>query len=321
MTARRSHGGWDAEARRRGWPSPRRSTSPAPRPDDRLMSIDAGGLQVLRPATAASSRRTTRSTRSSADRRRPTRLAWLVLERDEIADLRWRRSSSGERRGRPGSARRSSRCRQPTAARRASRSIPICLSPADVRCKTSRRRPPEPRRRGREPSRAARHGGRDRSSCRVVVRARRGVGRRVPDAGGHGLLRRVAAATSSRAAAWSPTRCGATRRRRSSFPRPAFEVWLPLPTFLAGRADGAPRGDVRGGPGRCRSSSAPLVPVLAWRLAADVAVERAPADRAGADARGRDGPDRAVYLPLILHSTLPDSTMLFAALALAARVC
>src|SRR4026208_81818 len=58
------------------------------------------------------------------------------------------------------------------------------------------------------------------------------------------------------------------------FPRPAFEVWLPLPTFLAvipmsifGHSFHA-------------SQVSPvlvgaIVPVLAWRLAADVAQERA----------------------------------------------
>ena len=40
-------------------------------------------------------------------------------------------------------------------------------------------------------------------------------------------------ATCSRAAVSSATRCGASRRHRLIFPRPAFEVWLPLPTFLA----------------------------------------------------------------------------------------
>ena len=40
-------------------------------------------------------------------------------------------------------------------------------------------------------------------------------------------------ATWSTAAASSPTRSGASGRRRSSFPRPAFEVWLPLPSLLA----------------------------------------------------------------------------------------
>jgi hypothetical protein len=61
-----------------------------------------------------------------------------------------------------------------------------------------------------------------------------------------------------------------------------------------------------------------LVPVLGWRLAADVAVERGlPVGRARVLAVGT-GLTCAVYLPLIIHSTLPDSTMLFAVFALAA---
>ena len=61
-----------------------------------------------------------------------------------------------------------------------------------------------------------------------------------------------------------------------------------------------------------------LVPVLAWRLAADVAAERGlPAGRARTLAIGT-GLTTAVYLPLVLHSALPDSTMPFTVLALAA---
>ena len=60
------------------------------------------------------------------------------------------------------------------------------------------------------------------------------------------------------------------------------------------------------------------MPVLAWRLAADVAAERGlPPGRARTLAIGT-GLTTAVYLPLLLHSALPDSTMPFAVLALAA---
>jgi hypothetical protein len=61
-----------------------------------------------------------------------------------------------------------------------------------------------------------------------------------------------------------------------------------------------------------------LVPVLAWRLAVDVAVERElPTVRARTLTLGV-GLTTAVYLPVLLHSALPDSTMPFAVLALAA---
>ena len=55
-----------------------------------------------------------------------------------------------------------------------------------------------------------------------------------------------------------------------SFPRAAFEVWLPLPTFLAAIPMAILGADVRRRPGVSVVVGA-LVPVLAWRLAADVA--------------------------------------------------
>ena len=61
-----------------------------------------------------------------------------------------------------------------------------------------------------------------------------------------------------------------------------------------------------------------LIPVLAWRLGADVAAELGlPAGRARTLALGI-GLTAAVELPLVLFSALPDSTALFAALVLGA---
>jgi hypothetical protein len=101
------------------------------------------------------------------------------------------------------------------------------------------------------------------------------------------------------------------------FPRPAFEVWLPLPTFLAA----IPMLILGSTFGAAQVSSVligALVPVLAWRLAADVATERRlPVERARTMAIGT-GLTCVVYLPLVLHSALPDSTMPFAVLALGA---
>jgi hypothetical protein len=102
-----------------------------------------------------------------------------------------------------------------------------------------------------------------------------------------------------------------------AFPRPAFEVWLPLPSFLAippmllfGTTFGA-----------AQWSSAivgSIVAVLAWRLAADLAEDLGlPLGRARSLAIGT-GLSAAVYLPLVLHSALPDSTTPFAALTLTA---
>src|SRR6187455_1040817 len=102
-----------------------------------------------------------------------------------------------------------------------------------------------------------------------------------------------------------------------SFPRPAFEVWLPLPSLLAAIpialfAGSAPISL------DAANRAAQVIPVLAgavlsvlaWRLAADVAAERGlPAGRARTLAMGT-GLASAVYLPLVLHAALPDSTVL-----------
>ena len=102
-----------------------------------------------------------------------------------------------------------------------------------------------------------------------------------------------------------------------SFPRPAFEVWLPLPTFLA-----AIPMAIFGPTFQAAQLSSvvvgSIVPVLAWRLGADAANERRLSlGRTRVLALGA-GLTSAVYLPLVLHSALPDSTMPFAALALGA---
>jgi len=100
-----------------------------------------------------------------------------------------------------------------------------------------------------------------------------------------------------------------------TFPRPAFEVWLPLPTLLALPAMAllGPTFDAAKVPAVLVGS---VVPVLAWRLAADVAEERAlPIGRARTLAFGT-GLTAAVYLPLVLFGALPDSTMPFAVLVL-----
>ena len=102
-----------------------------------------------------------------------------------------------------------------------------------------------------------------------------------------------------------------------TFPRPAFEVWLPLPSFLAAipmlvlgtTFDAAQWAAVVVGA---------IVPVLAWRLAADVALERGLAPGRSRTLAVGTGVTTAVYLLLVLHSALPDSTILFAALALGA---
>ena len=103
------------------------------------------------------------------------------------------------------------------------------------------------------------------------------------------------------------------------FPRPAFEVWLPLPTFLAA-ATMALLGTSFAAAQVSSILVSSLVPVLAWRLAADVAEERQlPTGRARTLALGT-GLATAVYLPLVLYGALPDSTAPFTVIALAAAL-
>jgi hypothetical protein len=101
------------------------------------------------------------------------------------------------------------------------------------------------------------------------------------------------------------------------FPRPAFEVWLPLPTFLAA-IPMALFGPTFAAAQVSSVLVGAIVPVLSWRLALHVAIER----RLGLG-RARwvgigTGLTTAAYLPLLLSSALPDSTMLFAAIVLGA---
>jgi hypothetical protein len=101
------------------------------------------------------------------------------------------------------------------------------------------------------------------------------------------------------------------------FPRPAFEVWLPLPSLLAA-IPMALLGATFASSQVFAVVTGAIVPVLAWRLAADVAGERGLwTTRARTLAIGT-GLTTAIYLPLLLHSALPDSTMPFTVLALAA---
>ena len=101
------------------------------------------------------------------------------------------------------------------------------------------------------------------------------------------------------------------------FPRPAFEVWLPLPSLLA-TLPMAVLGATFAAARWAAVVAGAIVPVLAWRLAADVAAERGlSATRARTLAIGT-GLTTAIYLPLVLHSASPDSTMPFTVLALAA---
>ncbi|MBA3235859.1 MAG: hypothetical protein H0T59_07700 [Chloroflexi bacterium] len=100
-------------------------------------------------------------------------------------------------------------------------------------------------------------------------------------------------------------------------PHPAFEVWLPLPSFLAA-IPMALFGPTFAAAQVSSVLVGALVPVLAWILAADLAIERGLSiGRSRVVAIGT-GLTAAVYLPLVLNSALPDSTMPFTAIVLAA---
>jgi hypothetical protein len=102
-----------------------------------------------------------------------------------------------------------------------------------------------------------------------------------------------------------------------SFPRPAFEVWLPLPTFLMA-IPMAIFGHTFAAAQVASVVVGSIVCVLAWRLGADVATARSmPVGRARTLALGA-GLTSAAYLPLVLASAQPDSTMPFAMFVLGA---
>jgi hypothetical protein len=102
-------------------------------------------------------------------------------------------------------------------------------------------------------------------------------------------------------------------------PRAAFEVWLPLPSFLAAIPIA-----IAGAANWFRAAqvvsviAGSCVAVLAWRLGADVAAEmKLPVGRARTLAVG-SGIVAGFLGPLVVYGALPDSTALFAALSLAA---
>jgi hypothetical protein len=100
-------------------------------------------------------------------------------------------------------------------------------------------------------------------------------------------------------------------------PRPAFEVWLPLSSFLAAIPMALFGPSFQAGQVAAVLVGS-LVPVLAWRIAADVAGDLdLPIGRARVLAVGT-GIAAAVYGPLVTHSALTDSTMPFGVLALGA---
>jgi hypothetical protein len=102
-----------------------------------------------------------------------------------------------------------------------------------------------------------------------------------------------------------------------TFPHPAFDVWLPLPAFLAA-VPMAIFGSTFSSAQLSSTVAGALVAILTWRLTADVATEWGlPRTRARILAVGA-GLSASVSLPLVLASSEPDSTAAFAVLTLAA---
>jgi hypothetical protein len=101
------------------------------------------------------------------------------------------------------------------------------------------------------------------------------------------------------------------------FPRPAFEIWLPLPALLAAIPMALAGSGAYGPALLVPVLVGALVPVLAWRIAADLAEERGLAsERARTLALG-SGLVAAVWLPLVLPSAVLDSTSPYGVPALA----
>jgi hypothetical protein len=105
-----------------------------------------------------------------------------------------------------------------------------------------------------------------------------------------------------------------------TFPRPAFEVWLPLPSFLYA-IPMLVLGPTLWAAQLASSIVGSIVAVLAWRLALDASAVTAD----GSLARVRwvslgAGLTAAAFLPLVLASVEPDSTAPFAVLALGASL-
>lgn len=116
----------------------------------------------------------------------------------------------------------------------------------------------------------------------------------------------------------SPARDPVTGAFGFFFPRPAFEIWLPLPSLLgvlpmlAAGSTAYPTTTI------VPAVLGALVPVAAWAIALDLAGERLlTAERARTLALG-SGLVGAVWLPLVLPSALLDSTVPFGLPALVA---
>ncbi len=114
----------------------------------------------------------------------------------------------------------------------------------------------------------------------------------------------------------TPARDPATGTFGFFFPRPAFEIWQPLPSLLGLVPMLVSGSTAYGATLPVAALLGALVPVVAWRIAADVAEERTlTAERSRTLALGA-GLVAAISLPFVLPSVHLDSTNAFALPAL-----
>ena len=189
-------------------------------------------------------------------------IRWLVLDRGDVG--RRRRADPRRRPARPGSA-------PPILSTTGSPTRSAVYPVLDARLVTRARSGPD---RGSRIFVVA-------LVVRVVVRRRRSSSRSPRTRPTTSASR----ATCSRAAGSSPTRCGATQTPPLVVPAPGVRGLAAAADLPRGDPDGDPRHDVRRPPRSRRSLIGALVPVLAWRLAADVAAERGLPRRPRPDAR------------------------------------
>ena len=268
-------------------------------PDARVMSIDASGIKYATGHGGVVSPNDPIET--IHDVATAYRTEWLILERDSIVKalapvLTGQRGPTWVGPADPATAADGGPRRGATRSARA--------RPRALRDRSGR--PRRARRRGRRPWPGTRVSRREAWLSALVVFARRArpcVRGRLGSSSRCPRTRRTTSAsraTSSTGTASSPTRCGATGRRRCSSratPSRSGCRCRRSPPSYRWRSSAPIRS--RGDAGRQlrRRDSAALVPVLAWRLAADVAAERGLPVGPGPVPGGRHGPPTGRGLP------------------------
>ncbi len=276
------------QARRTCGPSPS-ALDAAGAPDDRSRDVDRRRPAIATgPAIRAWCSSTTRSTPSSRSPGRTASAGWSSSRRTACQAVR----DDPRRRPAPGvgRARRSSR---PTA----SPSTRSASTPATPAAQSAHRREPsdEPPR-GAGSRRSASSASRSPSASSAAS-----LDHRLPQARGHRVLRRRRAQPRGGPRASSSDALWSYGTPPLVFPRPAFEVWLPLPSLLAAipmallggdRADPARDVAMRASPGRVRGGRRRWSRSSPGGSRRTSPLERGAADGRGPDAGRRDRADR-----------------------------